>query len=211
MSSQPSGDHAFVLVVAVDLADTASGGYALDQAFRIARRIPGSQLHVLHVSSADAKDETLGLLRLYVQEKAAALGGCQRQNVAVHVRRGDSAKEIAQLATDLGSDLVVVGSHKTPELKKIFLGSTAERVMAHVTCPVVIAGPRPKAQPSHTITIEGPCPACVQARVDTRGAQWWCARHSEHHPVLSHHHLYSYHSELPYAEHDSEVSAKGVD
>lgn len=211
MSSQAPGDRAFVLVAAVDLADTASGGYALDQAFRVARRIPGSQLHILHVSTFDVQTEMLGLLRLYVQEKAAALGGCERQSVAVHVRKGEPAREIAQLATDLGADLVVVGTHKAPELKKIFLGSTADRVMAHATCPVVVAGPRPKVQPSHAITIEGPCPACVQARVDTHGKQWWCARHSEHHPVLHHHHLYSYHSEFPYATHDSEVSATGVD
>ncbi len=39
----------FVLVVGLDLADTASGGFALDQAARIAMRIPGSQMHVVHV------------------------------------------------------------------------------------------------------------------------------------------------------------------
>ena len=83
--------------------------------------------------------------------------------------------------------------------------------MATATCPVVVAGPRPKPQPSHIITIEGPCPDCVQARVETHGARWWCARHSEHHAVLRHHHLYSYHTELPFSDHDSEISATGVD
>ena len=78
----------FVLIVALDLADTASGGYALDQATRIARRVKGSQLHVLHVSTEDVKSETLGLLRHYVSEKATALGGPTQQTVAVHVRKG---------------------------------------------------------------------------------------------------------------------------
>src|ERR1700689_4186142 len=91
-------DHPFVLVVALDLADTESGGYALDQAMRVATRVSGSQLHVLHVSTDDVKKETLGLLRLYVSEKATALGGPRQQTVAVHVRKGEPAREIAQLA-----------------------------------------------------------------------------------------------------------------
>ena len=204
-------DRAFVLVVALDLADTASGGYALDQALRIASRVPNSQMHALHVSVLDVQDQTLGLLRHYVEEKALALGGCDQQTIAVHVRKGDPGREIAQLATDLGADLIVVGTHRALQLRKLLVGSTAERVMATATCPVVVAGPRPKPQPSHIITIEGACADCVRARVETHGASWWCARHSEQHPVLHHHHLYSYHSELPFEEHDSEVSPTGVD
>jgi nucleotide-binding universal stress UspA family protein len=207
--TSPGG--AFVLVVALDLADTASGGYALDQALRIARRIPGSQMHVLHVSVLDPQRETLGMLRHYVEEKAIALGGCDRQFIAVHIRKGEPGREIAQLASDVEADLIVVGTHKAPQLRKMFVGSTAERVMATAACPVVVAGPRPKPKQSEIIVIEGPCAACVQARLETRGSAWWCARHAEHHPVLRHHHLYSYHSELPFSEHDSEVSAKGVD
>jgi nucleotide-binding universal stress UspA family protein len=204
-------DRPFVLVVALDLADTESGGYALDQAMRIGTRVSGSQLHVLHVSTDDVKRETLGLLRLYVSEKASALSGPRAQTIAVHVKKGDAAHEIAQLATDLSADLIVVGTHKMPHLKNLFVGSTAERVMASATCPVVVAGPRPHPHPSHVIVIEPACPDCVKARFETRGASWWCARHSEHHSVLQHHHLYSYSSGLPFSEHDNEVSATGVD
>ena len=115
-------DHPFVLIVALDLTDTASGGYALDQATRIAGRVPGSQLHVLHVSTEDVTSETLGLLRHYVSAKATALGGSKQQTVAVHVRRGDPAHEIVQLATDFSADLVIVGTHKVPHLKSLFVG-----------------------------------------------------------------------------------------
>jgi nucleotide-binding universal stress UspA family protein len=208
--SVPS-DRPFVLVVALDLADTASGGYALDQAMRLATRVTDSQLHVLHVSTSDVKSETLGLLRHYVSEKAAALGGPTKQTVAVHVRHGEPAQEIAQLATDLSADLIVVGTHKTPHLKNLFVGSTAERVMGSATCPVFVAGPRPTPQPSHVIVIEAACSDCVQARLETRGREWWCARHSEPHSVLRHHHLYSYDSGISFASHDYEVAATGVD
>lgn len=206
------GARAFVLVVAIELSDTASGGYALDQALRIARRIPGSQLHAVHVSAADASAQTLGLLREYVQEKALALGGCDKQSIAVHVRKGEPGREIAQLASDLGADLIVVGTHKALHLKTILVGSTAEHVMTTATCPVVVAGPRPPAEKSHVITIEPPCPDCVQARIASHGKTWWCARHSESHPVLHrHNHLYSYHTEIPFEMHDEEVSAIGTD
>jgi nucleotide-binding universal stress UspA family protein len=199
----------FVILVALDLADTESGGYALDQATRIALRIPESQIHVLHVSKDVAKHETLDLLRLYTREKLARLADGRRQSLSIHVRAGDAAPVIARFASDLSADLVIVGTHKSPRLKALFVGSTAEQVMAQTGCPVLVAGPRPKPVESHVVAIEPPCPDCVKARLDTRGQTWWCARHSEHHSVLTHHHLYSFARD--FAEHDSEVSATGVD
>jgi nucleotide-binding universal stress UspA family protein len=205
------GGRSFVLVVALDLADTDSGGYALDQGLRIARRIPRSQLHAVHVSAEDAKPATLGLLRHYLEGKALALGGCEQQSMAVHVRKGDAGHEIAQLATDLGADLIIIGAHRGPNLKSLVVGSTAAHIVTGAPCPVVVAGPRPPPEKPHTITIEPPCPDCVTARVESHGKTWWCARHTESHPVLHrHHHLYSYHTELPFEEHDEEVSATGV-
>lgn len=204
-------DRPFVLVVALDLADTDSGGYALDQATRVAARVPGSQLHVLHVTASDVAADTLGLLRHYVSAKASALDGPKQQNVAVHVRKGEPAREIVQLASDLSADMILVGTHKPPHLKSLFAGSTSERVIASAACPVLVAGPRPKPQPSHIIVIEAACPECVQARSATAGREWWCARHSEHHSVLAHHHMYSYESDIPFASHDYSISASGTD
>lgn len=214
MSTENGGaDRPFVLVVAMDLGDTDSGGFALDQAARIAVRIPDSEMHILHVAPVDDDAEAsriAGLLRLYVSEKAAQLGGLARQSVGIHVRQGDPAKEIAQLAHEVAADVIVVGSHKGPHLKTLVLGTTAERVMAVATCPVVIAGPRPRPQPSHVITIEPPCPDCVQTRRATDGRSWWCPRHSESH-LVQHRHPYSYKSGLPFEQHDSEVTATGAD
>jgi nucleotide-binding universal stress UspA family protein len=215
MSTAPSAPgRPFTLVVAVDLADTASSGFAFDQAARIAMRIPDSQLHVVHVMhERDARTgarDTAGLLVMYVEEKARALGGMENQSVGVHVRSGEAPSQIAQLAVDLGADMILVGTHHSPRLKNLVVGSTAERVMAVAPCPVVVAGPRPKPEPPHIIVIEPPCPDCLDARAATRGKSWWCARHSESHH-LRRHHIYSYTSELPFAQHDSEVSATGAD
>jgi nucleotide-binding universal stress UspA family protein len=209
-----ANERPFLLVLGLDLKDQASSGFAFDAAVRIVSRIPGSEMHVVHVVGDDvgveASQQTAGLLRLYVNEKAAALPVPGPQRIGVHVRRGDAAREIAQLATDVGADAIVVGTHRTPHLKTLFVGSTAERVMATAACPVFVAGPRPRPEPSHIIVIEPPCPDCVQTRFATQGRTWWCARHSEHHHVRRHH-IYSYHSELPFAEHDSEVTATGTE
>ena len=197
----PAPARPFVLALGLDLKDTDSSGYAFDQAGRIASRIAGSQMHIVYVlpegASPEVTHEAVGLLRMYVTEKWAALGKLSNQMFGVHVRRGDAAHQIAQLAADVSADTIVVGSHKVPHLKTIFIGSTAERVMAATHCPVLIAGPKPKPLESHIIVIEAPCPDCVKARAASGGRQWWCERHSESHHLRSHH-GYSYQSELPF-------------
>jgi nucleotide-binding universal stress UspA family protein len=211
MSTIPetTDDRPFVLVLGLNLADQDSSGYAFDEAMRIGSRISGSQMHIVHVvpqaTSGDSARETAGLLRLYVSSKYASLGLRGPHQVGLHVRAGDAGREIAQLAADVGADMVVVGTHRAPHLKALFVGSTAERVMASAACPVFVAGPRPRPEPSHVIVIEPPCPDCVQQRAATDGRSWWCARHSERHH-LRHHHVYSYQSELPFSEPNVETS-----
>ena len=206
-------DKAFVLVVGLDLADTETSGYALDQTARIAMRIAGSEMHLVHVlaqgATPDEVREAAGCLERYMTAKATQLGGLARQRVGVHVRSGDAGHEIAQLASEVNADLVVVGTHRHARVKQLLLGSTAEHVMTTATCPVFVAGPRPRAMPSHLIVIDPPCPDCVETRQATKGLAWWCARHSVNHHLRGRHH-YSYQTELPFATHDSEVSATGV-
>src|SRR4029077_5946727 len=123
----------FVLVVGLDLTDTESSGFALDQAARIAMRISRSQMHLLHVlpgSSPDEKArEAAGSLERYVSAKVKQLGGLARQSVGIHVRCGEPGPEIAQLAGDVSADMIVVGAHRRPHLKQLLLGSTAEHVV----------------------------------------------------------------------------------
>lgn len=204
--------HPFVVVVGVDLRDQNSSGYAFDQAMRMASRIAGSEVHVVYaVDELDDEKarEAVQLLELYVSEKSSALGVHGPRRAGIHVRRGDGAGAIAQLAADVAADVIVVGT-RGAHLSSFWAGSTAERVMAATACPVFVAGPRPPPQPSHVITIEPPCPDCVQKRSATKGIVWWCDRHSENHH-LHRHHVYSYQADFPFAEHDSEVTATGTD
>ncbi len=204
----------FAIVLGLDLSDTDTSGYAFDQAARIAARIGPSEVHVVYALPKDCElaliDNASGLMSRYIVEKLAALGisGPTSPTFLTHVRCGDAASEIAQTAADVAADMIVVGTHKVPRLKTIFVGSTAGRVMANTTCPVVVAGPRPKPEASHVIVIEGPCPECVATRRATDNRVFWCARHSERHH-LGRHHVYSYENENSFRVPDMSVDPRG--
>jgi len=198
------------IVVALDFTD--ADGPAFDQAARIARRAPHSELHLVHVFDAkpsEARSRDLaGHLRLYVNEKAAATGGLGGLTIGVHLRSGKQVPEIVQLATEVAADLVVVGSHRGPHLKHWVVGSTAGKLVQGAPCPVLVASPRPKQPEKHEPIIEPPCPDCVYARTASGGKQWWCERHSH---AANGGHVFSYQRELPLASHDSEVIPTGID
>jgi nucleotide-binding universal stress UspA family protein len=201
----------FTVVVGNDFSPAS--GYAFDQAARVARRIPGSDLHVVHVVEGESSDEgskkLAGLLRSYLEDKVKALGGLELQGVAIHVRTGHAAREIAQLAKDVGADLIVVGTKKGPHLKQLFVGSTAERLLLAAPCPVFVAGPSPvERDDAHDPAILPPCPDCVKTRRESAGEHWWCGRHAEHH---IHAHSYSFARALPFRTHDGAVTPTGVD
>lgn len=58
--------------------------------------------------------------------------------VALHVRVGSPAEEIVRLAGELGSDLIVMGSHGYRSVSDLLLGSTVENVTKRAPCPVLV-------------------------------------------------------------------------
>jgi nucleotide-binding universal stress UspA family protein len=203
--------HAFTIVVGNDFSEAS--GFAFDQAARVARSVPGSDLHVVHVveveASAERTKQLASQLRLYLEEKVKALGGLEHQAVGIHVRCGKPARELAQLAKDVGADLLVVGALKGPHLKQLVLGSVAERLLLAAPCPVFVAGPMPADHDSaHEPAIEPACSDCLAARRKSAGREWWCVRHTQHH---AHPHSYSFLRALPLRTHDSAVIPTGVD
>jgi nucleotide-binding universal stress UspA family protein len=56
-----------------------------------------------------------------------------------YVRRGAPVfDEICRCADDIGADLIVTPTHGRTGLKHVFLGSTAERLVQHSPCPVLV-------------------------------------------------------------------------
>jgi nucleotide-binding universal stress UspA family protein len=57
-------------------------------------------------------------------------------------------REILVQAERLGSDLVVIGTHGRSGFERLFLGSTAERVLRKARCPIMTVPPKsPEAMP----------------------------------------------------------------
>jgi nucleotide-binding universal stress UspA family protein len=198
------------LCVLAGLAFTDADGFAFDQAVRIARRVPRSELHLVHVFAAEPSEarsrELVDHLRLYVNEKAGQLGGLAGMLVGIHLRTGKPVREIVQLAVDTRADFVVIGSHGGPHLKNRIVGSTAEHLVSAAPCAVVVAAAR-STPAAHEPVIEAACPDCERTRATSRGVTWWCERHAHH---AKRAHTFSYQRELPFASHDSEVIPTGI-
>ena len=59
-------------------------------------------------------------------------------NVNFHVSFGDPGQQIAEYAEKLGAGVVVMPSHGHTGLRRLLLGSVAERVLRLATCPVLV-------------------------------------------------------------------------
>jgi nucleotide-binding universal stress UspA family protein len=59
------------------------------------------------------------------------------------VRNGVPFHEITAAAESLKADLIVISTHGYTGLKHVFLGSTAERVVRHAPCPVLVVRGKP--------------------------------------------------------------------
>ena len=64
--------------------------------------------------------------------------GLEVEELIVH---GEAASEIVRVAKDRKVDLIVVSSHGRTGLGRIIFGSTAEAVVRHASCPVLVVKP----------------------------------------------------------------------
>jgi universal stress protein A len=87
---------------------------------------------LLDVESKDAAGKELEALRV----RLAATVRCQTM-----VRRGSAQIEIIDAAKELGSDLIVLGSHGRTGVERLLMGSTVEKVVRHAGCPILIVRP----------------------------------------------------------------------
>ena len=65
----------------------------------------------------------------------AALGAASAQQGTTEIR--------GRIADEQGADLIVISSHGRTGLGRIIFGSTAEAVVRHARCPVLVVKPPP--------------------------------------------------------------------
>ena len=73
--------------------------------------------------------------------KIAESEECAGLSVEEIIAHGDAATEIVRVATERGVDLIVIASHGRTGLGRILFGSTAESVVRHAKCPVLVVKP----------------------------------------------------------------------
>lgn len=143
----PAGLRLKVIVVPIDFS--AESKKALRYACKLADQF-GAVLRLIHVvepapflndlpnvalsrSDQDIAKEALTKLQSLAQD-----GIDELIPIYPAVRVGRPYREIVSAAKVLGADLIVISTHGYTGLKHALLGSTAERVVQHAPCPVLV-------------------------------------------------------------------------
>jgi universal stress protein A len=128
---------------------SAGADPAFTRALEMAER-DGAELLLVHVLEPIPafSDEVYLARRLEIRDTREALArtgfdallarakdaGVRASDVLVD---GRAAERIVHLATERGADLIVMGTHGRTGMRKLLLGSVAERVIALAPCPVL--------------------------------------------------------------------------
>lgn len=144
--------HLKQILVPVDFSTFS--GRALRQALPLAQRF-GAEIVLLHVIElfpidylvrTEADTETGPEARRRAKAaleqlgtKVLAHGGVGHRSV---VRVGKPYREIIKAARELKADWIVLSTHGRTGLDRFYLGSTAERVVRHAPCPVLVVRKR---------------------------------------------------------------------
>ena len=73
--------------------------------------------------------------------KLAECEECAGLEIEEMVAHGEAAAEIVRVAKERSVDLIVISSHGRTGLGRILFGSTAEAVVRHASCPVLVVKP----------------------------------------------------------------------
>jgi nucleotide-binding universal stress UspA family protein len=131
------------VVVPVDFSEESFA--ALDQALEMVDE--PSHVHVVHVLVDLPPNEpgvvwgvvnNVSRIQHLKQAFAQRLTDEKYKGVKIEVLLGDAGHEIADYAKDIGADLIVLPSHGRTGLKRLVIGSVAERVARLAHCPVLI-------------------------------------------------------------------------
>jgi nucleotide-binding universal stress UspA family protein len=74
--------------------------------------------------------------------KLAAREECAGLEVEELIGHGEAAAEIVRVARERDVDLIVISSHGRTGLGRMLFGSTAESVVRHAHCPVLVVKPK---------------------------------------------------------------------
>lgn len=184
------------IVVGLDFSELADRAFR--QAFELAAVSSTSEIHAIFVMSAAAVDPLTGYdavqpsntarmeegaarLSKHVNGQLLKLGGIPGSGMRVysHFRIDVPWVGITRLAAEVEANVVIVGTHGRYGIARWLLGSVAEGVVRHATCPVLVI---PLEQKTVEVPmIEPACALCVEARKASHGRELWCTQHRDRH------------------------------
>jgi nucleotide-binding universal stress UspA family protein len=156
-----SAGKTYAIVVALDYSEASE--LALDEAFELCAARELATLHVVHVmpmippamaevmpvamgATAPLLEQAAAELKAHVERRVSAFNeahpgqelSATRHRIATHECLSAPAEAIAQLASDVSADLVIVGTHGRRGVSRLVLGSVAEGVVRSAPCPVMV-------------------------------------------------------------------------
>jgi nucleotide-binding universal stress UspA family protein len=120
---------------------------ALKLALRIAKK-DAAELHMVSVEErghmpelAEESNGNTGATTLRFDktlQRARALAEESHIRLRTHLLTGHPARNIIKLASDLKADLIIVGASGHSALHDRMIGSRAQKILPHATCPVLV-------------------------------------------------------------------------
>lgn len=139
-------------LVAIDFSKTSEA--ALDHAANLSRETNGKLLllHAIPTSAIVTSGPYEGSPEMSIEYERAQREEAQSQMEklirkkrlkpetfrSLIVARGDPARVIANQANKVRASMIVMGTHGRTGLKRLVLGSVAERTLRYARCPVLI-------------------------------------------------------------------------
>ena len=137
------------------------------QAIRWAKFIAhrtGAGVHLIHVHDSGRLDFSdggvIGASAKAIQDwlyrdlkEVAVRHNLPNATARCHILTGHAFEQICKLAGKIHADLIVMSTHGRTGWRRVLLGSTAERVVQHAPCPVLIAR-QSKAGQKHALKLK---------------------------------------------------------
>jgi len=91
-----------------------------------------------YAEAPEVMEDIIGNAKRYVEEvcRQAEAAGIRADSF---VREGGAWETIAGLAREQKIEMIIMGSHGRTGLKRLLMGSVAEKVIGHAPCPVLVA------------------------------------------------------------------------
>jgi nucleotide-binding universal stress UspA family protein len=130
------------ILVAVDIAQAEKAERILKQAAQLSAA--GGRILMINVVEelpayvvSDLSIDMLVDARKRAETELTELRNTAGVKADIEIRQGAPAREILAAAEDAKADLIIVASH-VPDLSNYIIGATADRVVRHAKCSVLI-------------------------------------------------------------------------